>query len=137
MIRCALLAAALFFASTARAETPPPLKQFDLACQRHDVDNPRKTYRPERFRIDLDAKTWCVNECEKTHPLTLTPDELVLANEADAQNEGKSEFSTSAKINRRSARYTFDILIHGKVRSRTEAQCELKPYSGVNAKPLF
>ncbi|MCZ8195878.1 MAG: hypothetical protein O9253_02285 [Aquidulcibacter sp.] len=119
--------------------SPSFAQSFDLVCQgtrQTEVNGPESPHN-YGFRIDLSAKRWCWDHCERTFSMhEIAPERLVLLSEQ--KQSGSNRTFMSNEINRLTGEHEMVSISTGLGGSyfRIVGRCERRPFSGF-PKPNF
>ena len=131
-LRAVVLAACLAVPGLAQAQ------QFDLECRGEVRSAPqgRPVAYTERYRIDLDARRWCVGTCSSPASIfEVTPDRITFAApEAGPPASGSTSFLYASRTSGELVNFTYTPAISFYYDAK--AVCAAAPFSGMPA-PKF
>jgi len=110
--------------------------QFNLACQGTRITASGGPAEPYSFaaRVDLAAKKWCMDKCEKAEPIKdVTPDKIVFAD--DGTYNTRMEVSVETTLDRKANAFRHFMM---QVRPdeaylKIEAKCTEAPFTALPA----
>ena len=107
--------------------------QFDLVCSGTRITKMNGPAEPFKFgfRVDLAAKQWCWDHCEKVFPIVnVFPDRIIFQDKEDDTRSARS--MNKAEINRSTGQYesTWIEVYPYPTYWKTEGLCEVSSFSG-------
>lgn len=121
----------IFMLLSATASSAAAAEQFNLQCTKVVRGSSGPETNTRTYRIDLDAKLWCMDECDRARSIkAVTPDQITI-NETDP---AERRYRASHYIYRGTGKYvqTYDNRSLGSF-IVTEGQCEPAPFTGLPA----
>lgn len=111
------------------------INAFNLACTgTMFVHDPADPYSPpdarevsETYRIDLEKKRWCLDECTTTIPIAKIEPTLITLQDIKTPTLNVETYSVT--VNRESG-ILFSMLKIGGMETRMVLQCEPRPFTG-------
>src|SRR5688572_22029831 len=100
------------------------LAAFNLICTGTLTSNMGVRPSATTYRVDLDLRRYCFDDCTETHPIRAVTDREIIFHDAQYPNGNKHR----RVVNRESGRM-FDHVVLGKIEMTTDAICKSAPFT--------